>query len=110
MRKSILFVCSINRMRSATAHEIYKNDSRFNINSAETDTEAANIITEQLLNQADAVIVMERHHRNSIRTKFPQMYKSKKIVSLYIPDEFDYMQSELITIIKQRFDDVYAKG
>jgi predicted protein tyrosine phosphatase len=53
---------------------------------------------------------MERHHRSTIRKKFPDIYNSKKIVCLYIPDEYDFMQPELITILKQRFEDVYAKG
>jgi predicted protein tyrosine phosphatase len=110
VKKKILFVCTINKMRSATAHEIYKNDQRFEVTSAGTDTEAANVITEQLLKQADAIVVMERHHRSTIRKKFPDIYNSKKIVCLYIPDEYDFMQPELITILKKRFEDVYAKG
>jgi len=33
----ILFVCTVNRMRSATAHKIYENDPRFEVDSAGTD-------------------------------------------------------------------------
>lgn len=35
-RKKILFVCTVNRMRSATAEKIYEDDVRFEVQSAET--------------------------------------------------------------------------
>ncbi len=52
---------------------------------------------------------METSHRNFIRKKFPQIYKNKKIVCLYIPDDFDFMQSELIEILKGKFESVYER-
>jgi len=36
-KRKLLFVCTINRMRSATAHKIYENDSRFEVKSAKTE-------------------------------------------------------------------------
>lgn len=109
-KKNILFVCTINRMRSATAHEIYKNDLRFNIQSAGTDTGAATVITRDLLEWADSIVVMEKHHRNTIRKQFPDIYKNRKIVCLYIPDDYDFMQSELIVTLRHKFEDVYKRG
>jgi len=52
---------------------------------------------------------MEKHHRNFIRQKFPEIYKNKKIVCLYIPDDYDYMQTELIGILKDKVEDVYGR-
>src|ERR1700722_9008119 len=98
----ILFICTINRMRSATAHVIYQDDSRFEVKSAGTDKTANVVLSEDLLNWADAIIVMERHHRNSIRKHYPRIYDSKKIVCLYIEDNYDYMQPELISILQER--------
>jgi predicted protein tyrosine phosphatase len=109
-KKKILFVCTINRMRSATAHEIYKGDIRFEVNSAGTDSGAARVLTQELLDWADSVVVMEKHHRNTIRKKFPVTYKSKKIVCLYIPDEYDFMQPELIEILRYKFENVNKRG
>ena len=109
-KKKILFVCTVNRMRSATAHEVYKDDERFIIDSAGTDQGAKNIITEENLGWADAIVVMEKHHRNAIRKQFPHIYQSKKIVCLYIPDEYDFMQSELIAILKTKIESVYNRG
>lgn len=109
-KKKILFVCTINKMRSSTAHKMYKNDQRFEIDSAGTDKEAKKIISYKNLSWADTIIVMEKHHRNTIRKQFPDVYENKKIVCLYIPDEYDYMQPELITILKSKFENVNKRG
>lgn len=97
-------------MRSITAQEIYKNDSRFDVKSAGTDSGAATVLTKDLLDWADSVVVMENHHRNTIRKQFPDIYANKRIVCLYIQDEYDYMQPELIEILKYNFEDVYKRG
>ncbi|WP_133162705.1 low molecular weight protein tyrosine phosphatase family protein [Flavipsychrobacter stenotrophus] len=110
MKKKILFVCTVNRMRSATAHKIYENDERLEVKSAGTDITANVVINEELLNWADAVIVMEKHHRNFIRREFPGIYESKKIVCLYIPDDYDFMQPELVSILEDKFESVYRRG
>ena len=102
----LLFVCTVNRMRSATAHKIYENDQRFEVKSAGTDNSANTIISNEILSWADSIIVMEKHHRNFIRQKFAEIYKNKKIVCLYIPDYYDYMHTELIGIPKDKVEDV----
>ena len=106
----ILFVCTVNRMRSATAQKIYENDSRFEALSAGTSSCANTVITRELLNWADCVVAMERCHRNYIRQKFSDIYKNKKIICLYIPDDYDYMQPELVTILRDKVEDAYSKG
>ena len=106
----ILFVCTVNRMRSATAHRIFETDERFEVKSAGTDPSAACVLSVEHLNWADAIIVMEKVHRNTIRKLFPDIYNKKKIVCLYIPDIFDYMQPELIDILKNKVSVVYERG
>ncbi len=105
----LLFVCTINRMRSATAHKIYEGDNRFEVRSAGTDMTANIVLTEEILNWADSIVVMEKHHRNHIRKQFPEIYKNKRIVCLYIPDDYDYMQTELIGILRDKVEDVYSR-
>lgn len=105
----LLFVCTVNRMRSATADKIYTEDERFEVKSAGTDKSANTVISLDMLNWADSIIVMEKHHRNYIRKYFPEIYKNKKIVCLYIPDEYDFMQAELIRILRFKIEDVYRR-
>ncbi len=109
-RPRILFVCTVNRMRSATAYEIYKDDPRFEVDSAGTDRSAATPLEEWHLEWADAVVVMEKHNRNTIRSRHPNSYEKKPIVCLYIEDIYDFMQPELIAVLKEKFEDVYRRG
>ena len=106
----ILFVCTVNRMRSATAHRIFESDQRFEVDSAGTDKSASTVLEPEHLEWADVVVVMEKSHRNFIRQKYPEYYQSKKIVCLYIPDEFYFMQPELIALLKDKVEDVYKRG
>lgn len=110
MMKKILFVCTINRMRSLTAHTIYENDKRFIVKSAGTADNAKTVLSLNLLEWADSIIVMETYHRNFIRKQFPKIYETKKIVCLYMPDEYDYMEPELIFILQSKIDDYYKRN
>ena len=106
----ILFVCTINKMRSATADEIYDGDERFEVASAGTSNLSRQVLSRDLMEWADAVVVMEREHRNRIREKFPDLYAAKPVVCLYIPDEYDFMDPELIDLLRSKFEDVYRRG
>ena len=106
----ILFVCTVNRMRSATAQVVFKADPRFEVRSAGTDKNANVVLSEELLNWANVIVVMEKHHRNFIRGKFSGIYDSKRIVCLYIQDDYEFMQPELIAILKDRVESAYNKG
>ncbi len=81
----ILFVCTINRMRSATAHKIFETDNRFEVKSAGTDDTATVKLTKVLLDWADAIDVMEKYHRNKIRKGFPESYKKKQLSAYTSP-------------------------
>ncbi len=109
-KQKILFICTVNRMRSATAHKLYENDERFEVDSAGTDRTANVVLEEWHLEWADAIVVMEKQHHNKIRDRFPQWYGEKPIVCLYIPDEYVYMQPELIVLLREKFEDVYERG
>jgi predicted protein tyrosine phosphatase len=110
VKKKILFVCTINRMRSATAEKVFEGDERFEVKSAGTHYSAAIPLTQELLDWADTVIVMEKYHRNQIRKRYPDIYDVKRVVCLYIPDEYEFMQAELIEILKLRLENAWKDG
>lgn len=107
-RKKILFVCSVNKMRSLTAEKLYETDHRFQVKSAGTEKEATVRINRELIEWADYILVMERKHRNKVRKKFPDLYKSKRIICLYIPDDYDYMANDLIIILKEKMNGLFG--
>ena len=98
----VLFVCSQNRLRSPTAEAVFREDPRLDVRSAGTGPDATVPITRELLEWADVVVVMERVHRNRIHDRFPDLYAAKPIRCLYIPDEYEVMDPELVRLLRER--------
>ncbi len=97
---NILFVCSKNKWRSRTAEIIFKNHALHHIKSAGTDEGARIKLTEKHLIWADLIFVMENKHRQIIKQKFQGNFNNYKIIVLDIPDEYQYMDEELIFSLK----------
>jgi len=92
----ILFVCSRNRFRSLTAENIFRGATGYEVRSAGTQPEARIVVTEGHIGWADVIFVMEKAHLARLRQKFGPALGEKKIVALHIPDDYQFMQRELI--------------
>ena len=101
---NVLFVCNMNRFRSRTAEDLYKNDSRFSVKSAGIFPDARQPVTKELIEWADYVVAMEEVQKAFMEASFPDETLHKPIIILQIPDMFDYMNPELIKILKERFE------
>lgn len=101
-RRRLLFVCSANRLRSPTAATICQGVEEVEALSAGTDRDAARPLAGELIDWADIVFVMERHHRNRVTKKFRDQLRGKPLVVLHVPDEYEYMQPELVALLKAR--------
>ena len=97
---NILFVCSRNKWRSATAEAIFKNSQSHNIRSAGTEPSAVVKVSEKVILWADIIFVMEKRHKQRLLEKFPEQVMSKKMVVLDIEDNYRFMDPELVEIIK----------
>ncbi len=97
---NILFVCSRNKWRSRTAETIFKDNQDFNVKSAGTEPSARIKVTSNLIEWADIIFAMEKKHKQRLTEKFPTITREKNIIVLDIPDEYQYMDNELIEIIK----------
>ena len=97
-----LFVCSQNRLRSPTAEQVFAQFSELECESAGTDPTANVPLEPDLIQWADVIFVMERSHRNRIMKKFKTFLKGKRIVVLNIPDEYEFMDPELVRILQKK--------
>ena len=97
----VLFVCTQNRLRSPTAETVFSAYPRLEVRSAGIDAESRVRVDRELLEWADVVFVMERRQRNIIHKKFKDLYQKKRIICLYIPDEYDYMDPALIELLTE---------
>lgn len=108
--KHVLFVCTQNRLRSPTAEQIFSSRPGFEVASAGTDPSAGVPVSPELLAWADVIFVMERAHRNRLTKRFKQHLKSKRIVCLDIPDEFEYMDPALVKLLEAKVGPFFARG
>ena len=97
---NILFICSRNKWRSLTAEHLFKESTLHHVRSAGTAASARVKVSEKLVAWADLIFVMEKRHREQLRERFPMVISNNNLVVLNIPDEYQYMDDELIETIK----------
>jgi predicted protein tyrosine phosphatase len=98
----LLFICSQNKLRSPTAEQIFSTWDGIEADSAGLNNDAETPISIEQLDWADVVFVMEKAHRNKLSSKFRKHLNGKRVVCLDIPDEYEFMQPELIKLLKVR--------
>ena len=92
----LLFICSRNRFRSLTAEKVFGDIPGYQVRSAGTQPEARIAVTEGHIGWADMIFVMEKSHLQKLRRKFGPALDGKRVVTLHIPDDYQFMQPELI--------------
>ncbi len=100
--KHVLFLCSRNRLRSPTAEQVFSGRSDIDVASAGLDHDAETSCTPELLEWADIVFVMEKNHRTRLSKRFKPYLKNTRVVCLDIPDDYAFMQPELVTLLRDQ--------
>ena len=98
-RLRVLFVCVRNLRRSPTAEKIFQNDQRLSVRSAGVSDSSKRKIQWGDLIWADLILVMEPKYADRIRSKFTGLESFPPIHSLDIPDEFEFLDQELIDLL-----------
>lgn len=93
---NVLFICSRNRIRSLTAERVFAEVEGWTVRSAGTQPDARVLVTTALVAKSDVILVMEKSHLARLRRRFGRMLDGKRVVSLHIPDDYTFMQVELI--------------
>ena len=55
-----------------------------------------------LIEWADTIFVMERQHRSKLQKQFRTSLKDKRIVCLDIPDDYEFMDPDLVRLLEAR--------
>lgn len=100
--KRVLFVCSQNRLRSPTAESVFNGYPGIECESAGTNNDAENPLTSELVQWAEVIFVMEKAHRNKLTKKFGPFLKNKRVVCLGIADNYDFMDPDLVQLLKAK--------
>ena len=96
----LLFLCSRNKRRSLTAEKIFDDRGGNRAYSAGTDPGARIKVTPGMLSRADIIFCMEKKHLRYIRDKYPDIISGKRIIVMNIPDDFEFMDDELIDLLE----------
>ena len=100
--KKLLFVCGKNRLRSPTSEAVFSEYEGLEAESAGLDREAEMPLSNQAIEWADIIFVMENSHRSKLSKKFQPWLKDKRVICLDIPDEYEYMEPELVELLKKK--------
>jgi predicted protein tyrosine phosphatase len=100
--KRLLFVCTRNRLRSATAEAVFSQMAGVEAIGAGTNADAPTPASGDLIEWADLVFVMEPAHRTRLSNKFGSLLRSKRVIVLGIPDDYGFMDPELVRILRAR--------
>jgi predicted protein tyrosine phosphatase len=98
----LLFICGKNRLRSPTAEAVFGECSGLEVESAGVDKDAEVMVGADAIEWADLILVMEKIHRRKLVARFPHCLKDKRVVCLDIPDNYEYMNPDLINILNRK--------
>ena len=99
---NLLFLCSRNRLRSPTAEQVFANRPGVETASAGLAPDAEEPCSVELVAWADIIFVMERAHRAKLQRRFRAHLKRARVVCLDIPDDYAFMQPELVALLEKR--------
>jgi len=100
--KRILFVCSQNKLRSPTAERIFTHVNGLIVASVGLDHDTALKINADYVAGSDLIFAMEKSHEMKLKRRFKRYLSGVKVVCLDIPDQYDYMQPELIKMLWEK--------
>lgn len=100
--KNVLFVCGRNRLRSPTAEQVFADRESVEVLSAGLDDGCGNPVTPELVAWADIILVMEQAHRAKLAKRFRSSLKSQQVIVLGIPDNYEFMDPELVRLLEAR--------
>ena len=100
--RHLLFICSQNRWRSLTAERLFDGHPEMTARSAGTEAGARVRVTAGHLGWADVVVVMEKRHAARLHAKFAEALRGKPLLTLRIPDDYDFQDPALVALLKKR--------
>ncbi|MBZ9716107.1 phosphotyrosine protein phosphatase [Deinococcus multiflagellatus] len=98
----MVFLCTQNKLRSLTAEVLFRETGEWEVVSAGTHPAALTPLTRDLLEWADVAVCMQKQHRDVVRTQFRGALPDERVVTLGIPDNYEFMAPELVTLLQQK--------
>ena len=96
MKQNVLFICSRNQWRSPTAEQLYRKHPMLAVRSAGTSPNARRTVSPDDVIWASVILVMEEKHKSRLKAQFGRLLDGRAVHVLDIPDDYKYMDPELV--------------
>ena len=100
--KRVLFVCRLNRHRSATAERIFCKRKDLDVRSAGTEEDALVQVNARMLEWADIIFAMDPLQVEALRRMFPAHPALERVVCLDIEDVYTFLEPGLVKLLEQK--------
>jgi len=100
--KRVLFICRLNRYRSATAERIFCKRKDLDVRSAGTEDDALVRVNARMLEWADIIFAMDPLQVEALRLMFPAHPALDRVVCLDIEDVYSFLQPQLVELLRQK--------
>jgi predicted protein tyrosine phosphatase len=100
--RRVLFICRLNRYRSATAERIFSKRPDLEVRSAGTADDALVRVNARMLEWADLIFTMDEGQRTWLERAFPAHPTLQRLVCLDIPDEFTFLDPTLVRLLDEK--------
>jgi predicted protein tyrosine phosphatase len=100
-RLNVLFICSRNQWRSPTAEQIWRRHPKVSARSAGTSPNARHQVSTEDISWAHVILVMEEKHKSRLKAEFTRLLNNKPVHVLDIPDDYRFMDPELVEMLEQ---------
>ena len=99
---NVLFICSQNKLRSPTAESVFCDVPGWDVRSAGLNNDAEVRISSEDIIWAEYIFVMEQAHTRKLKKKYKSNLNKQHIICLGIPDDYDYMDEGLVSLLKNK--------
>ena len=97
----VLFICSRNQWRSPTAEQVFRRHRLLPVRSAGTSPNARRRVSADDIAWSTVIMVMEEKHKSRLKADFARALQGRTIYVLDIPDDYRYMDPELVQQLNQ---------
>lgn len=94
----------MNRWRSPTGEAIFRKTAGLSVRSAGTARGAKKTLSASDILWADVIFVMEEKHKARMRSQYRDAVHGKVLHVLDIPDDYEFMNPELIDLMREKVE------
>lgn len=105
--KKVLCLCSAGLLRSPTTANVLHQTYGFNTRAAGVAADYALIpVDDVLLAWADEILCVSKEVRHDLLMYFPELNKDPRVLSMNLPDRYQWNDKELINCIKEQYQEL----